>query len=200
MKKLSLGLAVMLASCVRSPTPPPLPVEDDPSIVFPHFFDRPAVDVGTSGEMFALDGVVLRAIRVAADDFLPPGREKRACWHSQEAHRYQVIRQGRVIFVRIDEDLESCGLQYVSLDTGVTYAISEEGRILRRVFDAQAEALPPSALITDERGALPEDAGTPLAVDAGDEDGGASQPAVPDTSTDGGPSESAEPLDGGART
>ena len=187
MKKLSLGLALMFAGCVRSSTPSPLPVEDDPSIVFPHFFDRPAVEVGTSEGMFALDGVVLRAIRIAADDFLPPGREKRACWDRQESHRYQIIRQGRVIFVRIDEELESCGLRYVSLDTGVTYAISEEGRILRRVFDAQAETPLPAAPTTDERGAIPEDAGTQPVVDAGDEDGGTSQPDIPDASTDAGP-------------
>jgi hypothetical protein len=63
------------------------------------------------------------------------------------AHRYRVIRQGDTIFVRIDDNPEFCGVRYVSLGTGVPYAISAEGRILRRVFDGQADQLP--AAVTD---------------------------------------------------
>jgi hypothetical protein len=136
-KNLPLGLAVILASCVLPQRP--VPVGDDRSIVFPRFFEHSAVAVGAGGAAYELDGVMLRAVMIAANDFLPPGSRKRPCVETQEAHRYRVIRQDNIIFVRIDENLEFCGLQYVSLDTGVTYAISAEGRILRRVFDGQSD-------------------------------------------------------------
>lgn len=133
-RTLTLGLAVILANCVR-PSPLSTPREDDLSIVFPRFFENSPSEVGAEGAAYELDGVTLRAIMIAANDFLPPGREKRPCWERQEAHRYRVIRQGNIIFVRIDEDLEACGLQYISLDTGATYAISTDGHILRRGLD-----------------------------------------------------------------
>ncbi len=97
---------------------------------------------------------------VAANDFLPPAGRKQACWDKQEAHRYRIIRQGDIIFVRIDDDLEFCGLQYVSLHTGATYAISTDGRILRRMFDGQPRD-PPSSADTTARGGQesPADAG-----------------------------------------
>jgi hypothetical protein len=142
MKGLTPGLtvilgSVILGSCVWPLWPRPIPLEEDSSITFPRFFDRSSIEVGADGGPYELDGTVLRAVMIAANDFLPPGGRKQACWDRQEAHRYQIIRQGNIIFVRIDDDLESCGLQYVSLDTGATYAISIDGRILRRMFDGQ---------------------------------------------------------------
>jgi hypothetical protein len=116
-----------------------VPVEDDRSIVFPPFFEQTAVEVGAQGAPYELEGVVLQAIMIAANDFLPPGTKERPCWDRQEAHRYRVIRQGDVIFVRIDEDPAFCGGGYVPLDSGVKYAISTDGRILRRVVDGEPE-------------------------------------------------------------
>ncbi|HEX8436599.1 hypothetical protein [Archangium sp.] len=164
-KNLTLGLAVILASCVLPQRP--VPVENDRSIVFPRFFEHSAVEVGAGGAAYELDGVVLRAVMRAANDFLPPGNGKRPCVKTQEAHRYRVIRQGNIIFVRIDENLEFCGLQYVALDTGVTYAISAEGRILRRVFDGQPDQ-PLYAETPDAGGqGCPTSGGEFPAVDAG---------------------------------
>jgi hypothetical protein len=165
-KNLTLGLAVILAGCVLLPQRP-VPVENDRSIVFPRFFEHSAVEVGAGGTAFELDGVVLRAVMIAANDFLPPGSRNRPCVQTQEAHRYRVIRQGDILFVRIDDNPEFCGLRYVSLDTGVTYAISAEGRILRRVFDEQPDQ-PRYAETPDAGGqGIPMSSGESLPTDAG---------------------------------
>src|SRR6185503_8347397 len=100
-RSMLLGLAVAVASCARPTWPRPVPVDNDRSIVFPSFFEDPAVRVGAGVEPYELDGVVLRAIMIATVDFLRPGTKEQPCWGSPEAHRYRVIRQENVIFVRI---------------------------------------------------------------------------------------------------
>jgi hypothetical protein len=159
-----LGFSVVFASCVRTAWPRSAPVEHDMSISFPSFFGHAAVQFGDGAAPYELDGVVLKAIMVAMTDFLRPGGEDKPCWGSPEAHRYRVIRQGDIIFVRIDEDLEFCGLQYISVDTGVEYAISTDGRILRRLLDGE-----------------PRGSSSPVAPDAGvaDSQGGGEAPASP---------------------
>lgn len=196
-KRLTLGLAAILGGCIWPfSSRPPVPVENDKSIVFPRFFERSAVEVGAGGAPYELDGVVLRAVMIAANDFLPPGTRKQPCWNRQEAHRYRIIRQGDIVFVRIDDDLESCGLQYVSLDTGATYAISTDGRILRRMFDGQPDDTSSSSS-PSEASNTPDAGGQEFPVDSGVthpiEDGGSAPspasppPAVPDGGTPGAP-------------
>jgi hypothetical protein len=131
--------AVALFSCVRPPSPRPAPLESDPSIVFPQFFERESVQVGAGAQPYELDGVTLRAITIAANDFLPPDTKSRRCEDRLEGQRYRVIRQGDVIFVRIDEDPAACGRSALALDSGAKYAIRADGRILRRVFDGEPE-------------------------------------------------------------
>jgi hypothetical protein len=140
-----LGLVIATANCARPPWPGPITVDNDKSIVFPSFFEHPALRVASGGETHEMDGVVLKAIMIAMTDFLRPGSEQRPCSTSPEAHRYRVIRRENIIFVRIDEDLEACGLQYISVDSGVEYAISTDGRILRRIFDGEPEGRLPLA-------------------------------------------------------
>jgi hypothetical protein len=135
---LFLVLAATL-SCIRSSNAPRVAVENDPSIVFPPFFAYSSTEVGAPGEAYVLDGATLQAIRIAIDDFLPPNGKERPCWNRPETQRYRVIRQGDIIFVRIDEDPEACGMQYLPLDTGVRYAISMDGRILKRLLDGEPE-------------------------------------------------------------
>jgi hypothetical protein len=133
-------LVIILSSCVRSPFPPPAPVEDDKSIVMPRFYDLPTIIVGERGKYYyELDGEVLRAVAIAASDFLPPRTRNLSCGNRLEAQRYLVSRRGNIIFVYIYEDSEYCGGGYVALDSGVKYAISKDGRILRRIFDGQRE-------------------------------------------------------------
>jgi hypothetical protein len=82
-----------------------------------------------------LDGYTLQAIRIAANDFLEPDPAGLPCESKQASHRYRALRQGEVIFVRIDYKPENCGQSVRMLDAGATYAISVDGRILRREKD-----------------------------------------------------------------
>jgi hypothetical protein len=138
---LPLILVVTLSGCVRSPGPPSAPVENDLSIIFPDFPERDVVDVGAPGQPYELDGEMLRAVMIAANDFLPPGAKNPPCRNRQEAQRYRVIRQGDIVFVHIYEDHAYCGRSYPALDSGAKYAISIDGRILRRVSDGQPEKI-----------------------------------------------------------
>lgn len=131
------GVAVVATSCTRPTWPAQAPLENDRSIAFPDFHS--AVEVGIGTTPYELDGVVLKAIMIAMNDYVRPGDKDQTCWGSPEAHRFRVIRQESIIFVRVDEDLEFCGLQYLSLDSGAKYAISADGRILRRVFNGGPE-------------------------------------------------------------
>ncbi|ATB30023.1 hypothetical protein MEBOL_003478 [Melittangium boletus DSM 14713] len=135
----TLTLIVLAASCVRSPFPSSVPVEDDQSVVFPSFLAQPSTAVGEPGKHYAWDGELLRAVLIATNDFLPYRTRNVPCHRQLEAQRYHVIREGDVIFVYIYEDENYCGGGYVALDSGVKYAISSDGRILRRVFDGQPE-------------------------------------------------------------
>ena len=124
-----------------------MPLEDDRTILLPNFYDRPTVVVGGGSRYyFELDGEMLRAVAIATSDFLPPRTRKTSCANRIEAQRYMVTRQGDIIFVYIYEDEEYCGGKYLSLDSGVKYAISKDGRILRRsTLDYGQAPLPPVA-------------------------------------------------------
>jgi len=182
-KGLLLAGAGIVLGCVRAAWPPPAPVEDDQSIVFPRLLGTEAVEVGTGTVPSELEGVVLKAIMIALNDYVRPQGREPTCWGSPEAHRYRVLRRGDVIFVRVDEDLEACGLQYISVDSGATYAISTDGRILRRFFDGG-----PNKFLPVEE---PEDGGQGNVPPVMEEDGGVSPanpapPEVPPSGLDGG--------------
>jgi hypothetical protein len=146
-----------LLGCVQHPRP--VPVGNDRTVRFPQFFEQEAIAVGGQGPAYELDGVVLQAVMIAANDFLPPSTQERPCWDRPEAHQYRVIRQADVIFVRIDENPAFCSPGTLSLDSGAKYAISTDGRILRRVVDGEPD---------DSFGpASPLDAGSPASSDAG---------------------------------
>ena len=129
-----LTLALSLANCLFRPPPPP---EEDRSIQFPKFHALDTTKVDAEKQPYEIDGVLLKAIDIAANDFLPPNFQGQQCAWSKEAYRYRAIRQGSIIFVQIVEDLDHCGRKYPSLDSGAAYAISTDGRILRRLFGSQ---------------------------------------------------------------
>ncbi|MFP2925403.1 hypothetical protein ACLESO_09320 [Pyxidicoccus sp. 3LG] len=108
---------------------------NDKSVTFPLTASRDAVQVGTPGQAYAFDGEVLRALMIAANDLFPPGRPASECRNRREAHTYRVIRQEGIVFVYIDEDLAYCGHRFPAMDSGAKYAISHDGRILRRIVD-----------------------------------------------------------------
>lgn len=145
MRKLSVVIALFLTSCVRHPGQQPAREEEDTSIRFPPLYDRLPIVVGEQDGLYDLDGEMLRAINVAANDFIHPKSKPRECWERPEAHRYRVTRRGDTIFVGISVDPAYCkGL--MPMDYGVRYAIAADGQILRRLYAGEPEDLtsPPS--------------------------------------------------------
>jgi hypothetical protein len=112
---------------------------EDTSIVFPEFFGSEAVSIGGHAQPQELDGVTLQALVIAANDFLPPDSRERSCWDRQDSYRYRVIKQDGIVFVEIGADPDACRPAPRMLDGGVKYAISTDGRILRRLFDGEPE-------------------------------------------------------------
>ncbi|WP_224369824.1 hypothetical protein [Hyalangium versicolor] len=137
-----------------------------------------------------IDGAMLRALKVAADDFFSARETPRACIDTPEAHRYYAVRRGETIYVAIVQDPAYCGRAYHSVDSGVRYAISGDGRILRRLLDGEPDLNAPpdggtTPIILDGGGAaidvtVPPDArvGFPVSADAGipSPDAGTPQP------------------------
>ncbi|RKI43833.1 hypothetical protein D7Y27_14675 [Corallococcus sp. AB004] len=136
---LFLGIA---AGCARGVVAGAAPVEDDRSIVFPQFFEQAPIQVGTSEQPVVLDGAVLRALTQAVDDYLPPDRSETACTERRTSHVFRVIQREDIVFVRIDMDPSACGGTQPRLDSGVRYAISRDGRILRRILDGMEPYIP----------------------------------------------------------
>ena len=102
------------------------PHNEDLDVKVPRFHS------GEPGEV-VIDGFTLRAVRIAASDFLEPEPDPKAgCSARQEAHEYRAIRKGDIVFVYIRYKPENCGERLGVLDGDVVYAVSVDGRILRR--------------------------------------------------------------------
>ncbi|MFL5346883.1 MAG: hypothetical protein ACJ8AT_19040 [Hyalangium sp.] len=142
-----LLLAAILSACAWSTSSPRVPVEHDPSIIFPQFFDTEPIMLDTQGTTYELDGETLRALTIAANDYLPTQSPDDPCWRRHEAQLFRVIRRQNIIFVYIHENFTYCGRTYPVADSGVKYAISTDGRILRRIIDAQEGGLVGAAAI-----------------------------------------------------
>lgn len=141
MRWISLVPAVTLLGCgyLASRLPYQTPTEDDKSIIFPQFFKHVAVEVGAKGETYEMDGEMLRALAIASNDYLPSDDKDLPCPSRKEAQLYRVIRQGSIIFVYIYWNHAYCGYKYPAFDSGIRYAISADGRILRRLLDGQPD-------------------------------------------------------------
>ena len=129
-------LLVAVLSCMRQT--PDWYKHQEPGLEMPPF----------GGHAQVIDGATLQALRIAADDFIPPAARTRTCGESQASYLYRIVRQGNIIFVEIERDPTACGGQGHALDGSGRYAISKDGRILRRVLDG------------DGTNVWPEDAGT----------------------------------------
>jgi hypothetical protein len=135
-RKLTFVVAIALSSCVRKPVQFSTPTEDDTSVIFPLSVGRGLVEVEARKETYDLmDGEVLRALTIAANDYIPPGIINPPCWARQEALTYRFTRREDIIFVYVDENPAYCGSMPTPLHSGAKYAISKDGRILRRVID-----------------------------------------------------------------
>ncbi|MCY1030131.1 hypothetical protein OV207_01580 [Corallococcus sp. BB11-1] len=138
--------ASLLAGCPRSP-PVRTPVLNDTSIHFPSFFEQPVLEAGAEGRPVELSGAVLRAVELAAEDFLGPQDADTPCTNRRESHRYRVIQRQGILFIRIDEDPQACGLAVPGLHSGAQYAVGSDGTLLRRLRDGEPDAswMPPDA-------------------------------------------------------
>jgi hypothetical protein len=132
-------VGLILLSCVKSPMPPlPSPGEDE-SIVFPEFSGPAANGVSQPGGSYDVDGATLQALWTALNDFLSADSRDPSCWNRPDAWRYRVIRQGDTFFIRIQADPAFCAGKLMMLDSGAKYAVSRDGRILRRLFTGQPD-------------------------------------------------------------
>ncbi len=119
----------------------------------------PSYDAIMAGS--SIDGPTFRALQVATDDFFPTWGAPRACIDTPEAYRYYAVRRGEVIYVALLQNPGHCGRAYSSLDSGARYAISVDGRVLRRLLDGEPE---PDAL---EDGGFLEEGSEPVFLDGG---------------------------------
>ncbi|WP_434385130.1 hypothetical protein [Melittangium boletus] len=139
--KTSLGLmllAGMASGCswlgfYRFEKPEHAPPEEAAAVRFPD-----SMEEGTR-----LSGPTLAALRIALDDFLPPGsafstedpdRRVAACLSRPSTYDTRVYTREAeaVVFVAFVPDLKRCGLTEELLDAGAVYAIDSRGRILDR--------------------------------------------------------------------
>ncbi|WNG55739.1 hypothetical protein F0U59_13930 [Archangium gephyra] len=194
LRNLPLTLTVILSSCALFQKPAPR--QEDTSIKFPNFYEHFATTVGEQGKPYELDGATLRAITIAANDFLPPNGRERQCWEKQEAHRYRVIRRDDIIFVEIGSDPKACEPAVLPLDGGAKYAISMDGRILRRLFDGEPEDLSPASETAEQ-----ESQGTPVPASQVGSTSLQTAPGLPSSWFDGGAPDAGSPApDGGVQT
>jgi hypothetical protein len=195
MRNLLWVATVTLFSCVRTPASPVAPLEQDPSIAFPDSFGSAPV-VGRTGKPYALDGATLQALMVATRDWLPSAPKDAPCWSRADAYVYQVLRQGDVIFIEMHADPAACAGQFLMLDSGVRYAISSDGRILRRLQTGEPEwreqaRVPADAGVSEGSRELdlsgvveappvtPSQRGPWMRQDGGTRDGGHVSPSLP---------------------
>ncbi|CAM4399246.1 hypothetical protein [Corallococcus exiguus] len=177
MKRLLLVGAVLCFGCMRrEASPSDSLASEDRSIVFPEMFAREALTIGAPGQPYSLEGNLLRAMVVAADDFLPRQQEGLSCWSKREAHRFRLLREGDIVFIRMDLDPRACEPGRLLLDGGVTYAVRlSDGRILRRLHDGEPDGT---------RAPVSPDAGVPTgpsnpSIPVGDTSWGEPQPSFP---------------------
>ena len=163
--------ALLLVTCMRSPAAHPPPPQHDESIRFPKALKSPGLRLGQSEQRVRMDGAIVQAMMVAAKDFIPPHSENFPCWTKPADFLFDVIREGDIIFVAISPDyfIQGCELEPAPMDWGAKYAISTDGRILRRMDDGYDEpdwTSPPSSPDAGEN----EDAGYRQLYDLSDLD------------------------------
>ncbi|REG29848.1 hypothetical protein ATI61_107545 [Archangium gephyra] len=134
-RKLIFVIAIALLSCVRKPEQFWTRAGHDRSIIFPVSVGSGLVEVEAQNATYDLDGEVLRALMIAGNDYIPPGIPNPPCWARLESLEYRFTRRDDIIFVYISEDFERCGRKLRPMHYGAKYAISKDGRILRRVID-----------------------------------------------------------------
>ncbi|NVJ22951.1 hypothetical protein HUW62_17165 [Myxococcus sp. AM011] len=193
MKHLLLPLLLLVSSCVRHAGARTATLPEDPSIQFPEALGQEALSLAAEGRPYVLDGAMLGALSIAANDFLPLESRERSCWNRQESYLYRVLRQGAVFFVSISANPTACGAEPRMLDGGGAYAIGMDGRILRRRFDGEPEALVPEGAAPDAGTELDSGTSPDAGIPVGDTTWGKPLQPVPSWWTDGGTDAGAAP-------
>jgi hypothetical protein len=134
-RTLIISVAILLSGCIRKPQQFATPSENDTSVLFPVSVGRGLVEIEAEKATYDLDGEILRALMIAGSDYIPSGIRNPPCWARLESLDYRFTRRGDVIFVYVSEDFAHCGSKLIPMHSGAKYAISKDGRILRRVID-----------------------------------------------------------------
>ncbi|WP_342378562.1 hypothetical protein NVS55_04150 [Myxococcus stipitatus] len=132
----SLRVFVMMAAtlstsaCVRPWRATFAPPEEALKVEFPEWKKEGTI---------VLDGITLRALQIAAEDFIPVGTTppegadaKTICQMRWESFDTWIRRGERVTFIHFSPIWERCGVTRPPVDGGADYAISDDGIILRR--------------------------------------------------------------------
>ena len=130
-----IPVAIVLAGCLRKPEQFSTPAGRDRSIVFPVSVGQGLIELDARQATYDVDGEVMRALMIAANDYIPPGIPNPPCWARHEALTYRFTRRDDIIFVYIGENFAYCGSKLIPMHSGAKYAISKDGHILRRVID-----------------------------------------------------------------
>lgn len=104
------------------------PPEEAEKVKFPNSFEK-----GTH-----LRGLEMKAVKVAMDEFLPPGTKVKAdnallgeCLSRWETYDMSVLQASEeLFFVRFFPVISRCGIDAIVLDAGAVYAVDVRGRIL----------------------------------------------------------------------
>ncbi|NMO17109.1 hypothetical protein HPC49_11305 [Pyxidicoccus fallax] len=91
-------------------------------------------------ELRILQGPHLKALQIATNDFRPPGKAppKNAdaltqCLHRLDTYDVWLMRGDAVTFIHFTpKEDERCGIEPLPADIGASYAISDDGVILKR--------------------------------------------------------------------
>jgi hypothetical protein len=134
-----MSIAIVLSGCIRKPEQFSTPAGRDRSVTFPLSAGQGLIEVEARKATYDLDGEIMRALMIAANDYIPPGISNPPCWARHEALTYRFTRREDIIFVYIGENFAYCGSKRIPMHSGANYAISKEGRILRRVIDGVDE-------------------------------------------------------------
>jgi hypothetical protein len=132
-------LFIFSTACAWRPAPLSTPAENDDSIIFPLSVGREFVEVAPQKNTYQMEGEVLRALMVATNDYFTPAAFNGPCWARPEAHTFRFTRRDNVVFVYVEENWDMCDRKSFPIHSGAKYAISTEGRILRRVTGSEPD-------------------------------------------------------------
>jgi hypothetical protein len=111
-------------------------------VVFPEHFGVEGTAVGEQGRLYRMEGITLRALLAAIDDFRLTSSRGHPCGSAPEEQLYRIFDQGKIIFIEITANTSHCKPGSLMMAHGVKYAISPEGRILRRISSGGPDDVP----------------------------------------------------------